>query len=373
MLLLIEGLLDSASGQVSATVARSSVHATMISWMPSGRRNAVRVMCATTNSGLHHLVGVRWTMDLHQDQVNDELSVRAQRLRQAVEPIAAIVYFAPEIHAEFEALGFGPGVGGEGYLTLAELSGYYCSRAGCMGQVAGELAVAAFGVFSPALMIPAVTRGWSIAGVEDVLAARERGAVAALKRLLGDPAGLPRATELLATAASGGCASGRFLYAGLMSLPVPASPWGAAWRHADCVREHRGDSHIAAWIAAGLDPVEAGLLTEAYYGMQPKQYHRGRGWTPKELDAGLERLNAKGLITLDPVTLTQAGREFRDNIEVATDVQQRSILAALGADLEELLSLLGPWAAAIYAGGGYPTSTEQISPEWGRMDDPPGQ
>ncbi|MEO5900221.1 MAG: hypothetical protein ABIR68_08820 [Ilumatobacteraceae bacterium] len=300
-----------------------------------------------------------------------ELSASAQRLRFAVEPIAGIVYFAPEIHVEFEALGFGPGVGGDGYLTLAEISGYYCSRAGCMGRVPGEVVVAAFGVFSPALMIPAVERGWSIAGVEDVLAARERGATAALTRLLGEPAGLARATELLARAAAGGCLSGRFLYAGLRSLPVPTTPWGAAWRHADCVREHRGDSHIAAWIAAGLDPVEAGLLAEAYYGMPTKRYHSGRGWTPSQLDAGLDRLRARGVIEDEPIVLTERGREMRHGIEVATDLQQASILNAIGDDLDELLALVEPWAAAIYAGGGYPTSIEQLPPAWGRMDDLP--
>ena len=52
----------------------------------------------------------------------------------------------------------------------------------------------------------------------------------------------------------GACAS---LYAGLRSLPLP-SPWlGRLWRAADVVRKYRGDSHITAWVAAGLDPVEA--------------------------------------------------------------------------------------------------------------------
>ena len=300
---------------------------------------------------------------------SNDISARARRLRATVEPIAGIVYFAPEIHAEFEALGFGPGVGGEGYLTLAEVSGYYCSRAGCMGQVPGEVAVAAFGVFNPKLMVPAVVRGWSIAGVDDVLAARERGATAALQRIVGEPDGLRRATELLAKAAAGGCAAGRFLYAGLRSLPVPTTPWGAAWRHADCVREHRGDSHIAAWIGAGLDPVEAGLLTEAYYAMPTKRYHSGRGWTPNDLDAGLGRLRADGLIEGDPVTLTERGRAMREAIEVSTDIQQRPILDAIGDDLEELLTLIEPWAAMIYASGTYPTSIEQLSPHWGQVLD----
>ncbi len=300
---------------------------------------------------------------------SEDLSGLARRLRAAVEPIAGIVYFAPEIHAEFEALGFGPGVGGDGYLTLADVSGYYCSRAGCMGQVSGHVAVAAFGVFNPKLMVPAVERGWSIAGVDDVLAARERGATAALQRIVGDPDGLRRATELLAMAAAGGCAAGRFLYAGLRSLPVPTTPWGAAWRHADCIREHRGDSHLAAWIAAGLDPVEAGLLTEAYYAMPTKRYHSGRGWTPIDLDAGLTRLRARGLVEGEPVTLTERGRAVREAIEVSTDIQQVPILRAIGVNFEELLTLIEPWSAAIVGSGTYPTSIEQLPPQWGRMLD----
>ena len=74
------------------------------------------------------------------------------------------------------------------------------------------------------------------------------------------------------------------------------TPWGALWRAVDTIREHRGDSHIAAWIATGLDPVEIGLLTEIYYGMPNKRYHRGRGWAEADLDAGLARLRDRGLV-----------------------------------------------------------------------------
>ena len=87
-----------------------------------------------------------------------------------------------------------------------------------MGQVPGQVAVAAFGVFNPKLMVAAVVRGWSIAGVDDVLAARERGATAALQRIVGEPDGLRRATELLAQAAAGGCAARR------SRLTVPRRP-----------------------------------------------------------------------------------------------------------------------------------------------------
>jgi hypothetical protein len=298
----------------------------------------------------------------------DAVSQQARRLRNAVEPIAANVYFAPEVHDAFEAIGFGPGVTAEGCLPLADLSAYYCSRAGCMGQVPGEVVVAAFGVFSPALIIPHVEKGWAIAGVEAVLAARERGATASLARILGDDSDLARATELMQRAAAAGIASGHFLYAGLRSLGVPETPWGAMWRAADAVREHRGDSHIAAWLAAGLDPVEAGLMTELYYGMPHKRYHRGRGWTEPQLDAGVARLRSRQLVTGDPPALTDLGRELREGIEIATDIQQRPLLDAIGDDFDELLEIIERWATAIVTAAGFPTSVEQLPPQWGRIE-----
>src|SRR3954470_16771515 len=83
-------------------------------------------------------------------------------------------------------------------LGLSYLPGYFCSRSACMGQVAGEVVVSAFGVFNPAIVIPAVDEGWSKTAPRTILDARERGATASLARLLGDePAGAERATELL--------------------------------------------------------------------------------------------------------------------------------------------------------------------------------
>jgi hypothetical protein len=298
---------------------------------------------------------------------DDTLSATARRLRDCLEPIASNVYFSPEVNAAFEALGFGPGISEEGCLTLPELSGYFCSRAGCMGQVPGEVVVASFGVFSPALIVPLVERGWGIADRDAVLEARQRGATASLARILGERPGRQRATELLRRAAEAAPFGGRFLFAGLRSLPWPREPWGALWHAANLVREYRGDSHIAAWLAAGLDPVEAGLLTEAYYSMPSKRYHATRGWTDAELDQGLERLRERGLLAGDPPALTEAGRELRESIEVATDRQMAPLLAALGDDVEELVGILQPWAATVVAAGGFPAAVTQIPTAWGRL------
>ena len=134
----------------------------------------------------------------------------SRRLRDLVEPLAANVYFAPEAHDSYMELG------------LSYLPGYFCSRGACMGQVPGEVVTAAFAVFNPDIVIPAVTEGWSKTDASSILKAREHGATASLMRILGDaPAGLARAGELLRRAADAATGEGRPIFSGLRSAPRP--------------------------------------------------------------------------------------------------------------------------------------------------------
>ena len=71
------------------------------------------------------------------------------------------------------------------------------------------------------------------------------------------------------------------------------------------------------------------------------------------MDAGFDRLTRRGLMTADE-QLTDAGRAFREEVEVRTDELERPVLEALGEDLEELLKHLDAWSEAIIAAGSYP-------------------
>jgi hypothetical protein len=115
---------------------------------------------------------------------------------------------------------------------------------------------------------------------------------------------------------------GRSLFAGLLALPVPDDPWGAVWRHGDRLREYRGDAHIAVWASDGFDPVEIGLLTEPYWGLPLKSYIRSRAWSEEQLDAGIDRLRSRGLLTDEG--LTDDGRAVRESIEERTDHAMRA-------------------------------------------------
>jgi hypothetical protein len=228
-----------------------------------------------------------------------------------------------------------------------------------MGDVSGDVVVSTFGVFNPAIVLPAIEKGREVA-VDDILAARQQGAIAGLTRILeGVPNAAPRATELLRRAGDVASSEGHPIYAGLRSLGFPGDSIGDLWRAADLLREHRGDSHVVAWVSHGVDPVEITLLTELWWRLPLNSYVGTRGWSPEEITAGIGRLRDRGLI--DGEAFTPEGEQLRASIEDATDRQERVVIETLGEDAEELLGLLDPWATAIVASGGYPSDPRTLT------------
>ena len=275
------------------------------------------------------------------------LRFRARRLRDLIEPIAGAVYFLPETTAAYEALGFEP------RSAMTPAPSYFVSRGGCLGQAPGSVIAAAFGVFNPAIVEPFVAQGWATASVDAVRAARLDGTVAGLSRILGDePTGAVRTAELLYRGADHAPFEGRALYAGLKALPRPNTVIGNLFRSADLVREHRGDSHIAAWISHGLDAVEAQILQELWWRRPIGPYTLTRGWSLDDIALGRSRLSDNGL--LDGDTLTDAGETLRGSVEDATDRSVERVVAVLGDDADELFALLEPMAMAIVEAKAYP-------------------
>jgi hypothetical protein len=284
-----------------------------------------------------------------------QVSERARALGGALEPFAGQVYFSPECHANYAALGFSPSPAELAGVAMPDGPAYFCSRGSVMGQVPGQLVAAAFGVFNPEVVVPAVAYGWTLTDAATICQARTDGAVAQLERILGpEPEGLPRALELLHRANEPLRPEGRALYAGQLGLGLPGSPLADAWRLADLLREYRGDVHIAAWTSAGFDATEIGLLTELYWGLPLRTYSRSRAWTNEQFDAAEQRLVDRGLLA--DGAFTPEGREAREAVEQATDRACRPIVEALGDDHAELVALLLPWGEQIREAHGYPAS-----------------
>ena len=263
-----------------------------------------------------------------------------------LEPVVGQVYFSPECHQAYEALGFDASAGEVGGVAMPDGPAYFTSRGSVLGQVPGTVVAATFGVFNPEVVVPCVELGWTATDAATICAARTDGAIAQLRRILGDePDGLDRVNELLARAVEPLRPEGRSLFAGSPRSASPTTRWRRVWRRGDMLREFRGDSHIAAWISAGLDATEIGLLTELYWGLPLRivQPHPG-----VDRRAVRRRDRAPGVARPASPTArspTPAG-QLREDVEVDTDDQMRPAIDALGDDVDELFTLLAPWGEA---------------------------
>ena len=79
---------------------------------------------------------------------------------------------------------------------------------------------------------------------------------------------LARAAELAMEAIEGLNTDGRPLAAANVALDWPEEPHLALWQAATVLREHHGDGHVTALVAAGLDGRQA-LVTMAATGAVP--------------------------------------------------------------------------------------------------------
>lgn len=282
----------------------------------------------------------------------------ARALALAIEPFAGQVYFSPECHRGYVALGFGPSSAKMGEVEMPDGAAYFCSRGSVLGQVPGEVIAAAFGVFNPAIVVPAVTYGWTLTDAATICGVRTDGALQQLRRVLGaGPAGLDRVVELLRRATESLSLAGKPLFAGLVAQGLPGEPLADAWRLADQLREYRGDAHVNAWTTAGFDGAEIGLITELYWGLPLRSYVRTRAWTDDELAAAEDRLQARGL--LRDGAFTDAGRAARESVEISTDDACAPVVAALRDDLDELVTAVGAWSKQVQEAAGYPASGPQ--------------
>ncbi|MEZ5257758.1 MAG: hypothetical protein R2705_12945 [Ilumatobacteraceae bacterium] len=152
---------------------------------------------------------------------------------------------------------------------------------------------------------------------------RSTSAVEALTRI--DDADVRRATsvnEALEAVSSAADPCGRVLFAANQDLELPDEPVARLWQVCTNLREHRGDGHVAAYVAEGLSGLDAHVLLAASgAGTAAVDLQRGaRGWTVDDWERASSALSS-GDCSGRPAgeILTEAGRSVRDRIELATD------------------------------------------------------
>jgi hypothetical protein len=195
---------------------------------------------------------------------------------------------------------------------------------------------------------------WDIATPEAVLAARQRGCAAAVRRILADLAdspGIPRAADLATKAATSAPTEGRAMYAALRTLPVSGEPIARLWHAANLLREHRGDGHIAALVCEGIGGLESHALYAVSQGMPAHKFGRIHHLPAATLAAIADKMRDRGFID-DTGRITDTGRQIRQRIEARTDelaAPPYDILTP--AELDQLITELEPLAAALAAAG----------------------
>ncbi|GAP46695.1 SCO6745 family protein [Streptomyces azureus] len=280
-------------------------------------------------------------------------SVEPTRVRQMwhlLEPLHAVLYYAPEAFEEAAALGYG---------TRERWPSYFAYRAAPLGEAGPERVTSAFYSFSPRMVAEYVEPAWRVASPDTVLEARTRAVDRAYRALFGDQVDSPALAEAAALArraAEAADPAGRPLAAANAALDWPRAPHLQLWHAATILREHRGDGHLAALLVAGLDPVEA-LVSFAAIGAASVERFESRGWNSEEWAAARDRLAGKGLVGADGEA-TEAGRALRDRVERHTDQLAAGPWKLLGPDgVGRLAGLLGDFWVAVLASGLLPQET----------------
>ncbi|WP_045743947.1 SCO6745 family protein [Actinoplanes rectilineatus] len=271
--------------------------------------------------------------------------VHGRRAWRAAEPLHGMIYFVPEAHERYAALGIDPA------------AGYFASRSAPMGPVGAGAVAGAFFNFNPALVARALPAVWETTTPQAVLAARREGAVAALTRALGDrvdSAEMREAADLARRAAESATAypEGRVLFAAHATLTWPDEPLPVLWHAQTLLREFRGDGHLAALLMAGLTGLEALILHTATGEVPAKFLRRSRGWSDEQWSAAVEGLRERGLVEGDEPALSDSGRAQRAWVEATTDRLAVPAYTVLGVEgCARLAELTRPMSRAVVDAG----------------------
>ncbi|WP_161167609.1 hypothetical protein [Streptomyces sp. SID5910] len=277
------------------------------------------------------------------------LDARAgRRCHNALNSLHSTHYFSPDLGRELAALG-----------VTDPRAVNFAVRAAALGPVGAGAVTATFYNYKHDLVARHVPAVWEIVTPAQVLAARTRAVDATLRRLLGEEAvasaEMAEAAELALRAAEGCSRAARPLYSAHADLPVPGEPHLALWHAATLLREHRGDGHLTALLAAGLDGLEALVThTATGKGLTPKWNFTTRGWTQEEWDAASDRLRERGVLD-DAGELTEEGVALRDGVERETDRLDEAPYTHLGAEGVARLTELGTaFARGALGAGAFP-------------------
>lgn len=261
----------------------------------------------------------------------------ARHLWTLFEPLHAVTYFTAEPRAAFEAAGY------RGFWR-----GYFAGRSAPLGLAPAAVSTALYAGFAPSMVGRAIPSIWDLAPPEAALEARLDGSVAVLGRLLAGVPGIEETADLLREVARGAPTGGRALGAANASLPWPEEPLAELWQAATVLRELRGDGHVLAQLAVGLDGLTT-MVLRCGHDMTRQVLQPNRGWGDLEWHVAGEGLIERGLLDRDG-RITAAGLDTLARAEEVTDRLAQEPWDVAGPDLTaRFVELASPLARAVRA------------------------
>jgi hypothetical protein len=267
----------------------------------------------------------------------------ARRLWRVGEPVHALIYFHPASANAWAAAGL------RGFWR-----GYFATRAAPLGPVGPGAVTATFYNFHPAMVAKALPEVWATTSPEEAVDARLAGAEAALRAVLGadaDDEAIAATAATLRAAVDGLSVVGRALFAANAALPWPEPPLLSLWHGLTLLREHRGDGHNAALLAAGIDGCAAHVLAAGVGGAPRDVTQPARGWGDDDWGVAAAGLGARGLVDDDGLA-TDAGRALHAEVERRTDELATAPWVDLDDSTLESVTTTLAWLAGRVAGAG---------------------
>ncbi|MEV0319319.1 hypothetical protein ACIBKX_38230 [Streptomyces sp. NPDC050658] len=264
---------------------------------------------------------------------------RSRTLWLRTEPLHAVIYFEERCRTLGRALGL------KGFWM-----GYFAARTAPMGTVEPGAAAAALGVFAPGMVARALPSAWQYVSPGRVVEERAAYTAGALRALVPDIE--DRAAELcppLAAMVEDAPSPARPLFTANRDVSERADPVQRLWQLVTCVREFRGDAHVAALADHGLDACEALVLAGATERVDAGTIRQDRGWSEEEWERAVDRLRGRGFLD-GSGHITEHGRTERELVEDATDRLSARLLRPLDARAaDRLLAALDHPARQILA------------------------
>lgn len=261
-------------------------------------------------------------------QMTDLILRATERVARSVQTMIGWIFWEPRALDRYGSLG------------VAGPLGYFGSRGAPLAPAGNEAVAAAFYTINPVFVRLGLNMVRENSTFDAMWDARNQAVIEGLTTYLGNEtlkdialldADLWRGVDACQPA-------GRPLFAACTEMDRPTDALLSAWHALNCLREWRGDTHMALLATAELGPVEASLVHSAWVNYPDDWIAKSRQWDERAIVLGFESLRSKGLAEPGEDRVSEKGIALREAIEKKTNALTVAPWARIG--LERTLDVI---------------------------------